>query len=137
MDTLKQGQAHVHVGKLEKGSLRIHDEVDTEVDAVRRAATVLNHTATHILHMVLRQVLGEHAIQKGSLVEPERLRFDFSHSAPLTKEELQIIEQHVNDAIRANYAGVVHVTTPEDAIASGAVALFGEKYGSKVRVVRF
>ena len=87
--------------------------------------------------MVLKQVLGEHAIQKGSLVEPERLRFDFPHSAPITEDELRIIEQRVNEEIRANHEGIVRVTTPEEAIASGAVALFGEKYGSKVRVVHF
>ncbi len=136
-DTIKQGQTHLHLGKLEKGTLKIGDEVLTEVDAKRRAATVLNHTATHLLHMVLKQVLGEHAIQKGSLVEPERLRFDFAHSAPLTEEELRKVEQLVNTQIRANYEGMVRVTTPEEAIASGAVALFGEKYGNKVRVVHF
>lgn len=137
LDTIKQGHVHLHLGKLEKGALHIGDQVIAEVDAKRRAAIVLNHTATHLLHMVLKQVLGEHAVQKGSLVEPERLRFDFTHSAPLTEEELRSVEQHVNDAIRANYAGVVRVSTPEEAIASGAVALFGEKYGSKVRVVHF
>ncbi len=137
LDTIKQGHMHLHLGKLEKGSLQIGDEVIAEVDAKRRAATVLNHTATHLLHMVLKQILGEHAIQKGSLVEPERLRFDFSHNAPLTEDEIRKIEQVVNDVVRANYEGSVRVTTPEEAIASGAVALFGEKYGSKVRVVRF
>lgn len=136
-DTIKQGHMHLHLGKLEKGSLHIGDEVNAEVDAKRRAATVLNHTATHLLHMVLKQVLGDHAIQKGSLVEPDRLRFDFSHSAPMTEEEIRKTEQLVNDAVRANYEGKVRVTTPEEAIASGAVALFGEKYGSKVRVVNF
>jgi len=137
LDTIKQGHTHLHLGKLEKGVLSVGDEVQADVDAKRRAATVLNHTATHILHMVLKQVLGEHAVQKGSLVEPERLRFDFSHSAPMTEEELHKVEQLVNDQIRANYEGVVRVSTPEEAIASGAVALFGEKYGSKVRVVHF
>lgn len=135
LDTIKQGHMHLHLGKLEKGELRIGDEVIAEVNAKRRAATVLNHTATHLLHMVLKQVLGEHAIQKGSLVEPDRLRFDFSHPAPLTKEQLYDIEQRVNNEIRANHTASVQVTTPEEAIASGAVALFGEKYGSKVRVV--
>jgi len=137
LDTIKQAHTHLHLGKLEKGTLHIGDEVIAEVDAKRRAATVLNHTATHLLHMILKQVLGEHAIQKGSLVEPERLRFDFSHSAPLTEIELRKIEQRVNEEIRANYEGVVHISTPEEAIAGGAVALFGEKYGSKVRVVHF
>jgi alanyl-tRNA synthetase len=137
LDTIKQAHTHLHLGKLEKGSLHIGDEVIAEVDAKRRSATVLNHTATHLLHMILKQVLGEHAIQKGSLVEPERLRFDFSHSAPMTAEELREVEKRVNDEIRANYEGRVNVTTPEEAIASGAIALFGEKYGSKVRVVHF
>ncbi len=136
-DTIKQGQTHLHLGKLEKGQLKVGDTVYAEIDAKRRAATVLNHTATHLLHKVLKDVLGEHAMQKGSLVEPERLRFDFSHQAPITTEELQLIEQKVNEAIRANYEAVVNVSTPEEAIASGAVALFGEKYGSKVRVVHF
>lgn len=136
-DTIKQGHTHLHLGKLEKGTLKIGDQVFTDVDVKRRAATVLNHTATHLLHMVLKQVLGEHALQKGSLVEPERLRFDFAHSAPLTEEELHQVEQRVNAQIRANYEGVVRVTTPEEAINSGAVALFGEKYGNKVRVVHF
>lgn len=137
LDTIKQEQTHLHLGKLEKGTLHVGDEVRAEVDAVRRAATVLNHTATHLLHMVLKQVLGEHAIQKGSLVEPDRLRFDFAHAMPVTKEELAKIEALVNETIRANYTADVQVTTPEAAIASGAVALFGEKYGKKVRVVRF
>lgn len=136
-DTIKQGHMHLHLGKLEKGVLRVSDAVHTEVDAKRRAATVLNHTATHLLHMVLKSVLGEHAIQKGSLVEPDRLRFDFAHSAPLTPDEIKSIETKVNEVVRANYTGNVQVTTPDEAIASGAVALFGEKYGSKVRVVRF
>lgn len=137
LDTIKQGHMHLHLGKLEKGSLQVGDEVTAEVDAKRRAATVLNHTATHLLHMILKQVLGEHAIQKGSLVDPDRLRFDFSHSAPLTEDELRTIERKVNEEVRANYEGRVRVTTPEEAVASGAVALFGEKYGSKVRVVSF
>ncbi|MBX3709739.1 MAG: alanine--tRNA ligase [Gammaproteobacteria bacterium] len=136
-DTIKQANTHLHLGKLEKGSLHIGDDVIAEVDTKRRAATVLNHTATHLLHMVLKQVLGDHAIQKGSLVEPERLRFDFSHPTSLTEEELRKIEQRVNDEIRANYEGIVRISSPEEAIASGAVALFGEKYGSKVRVVHF
>lgn len=137
LDTIKQGHMHLHLGKLEKGTLKINDTVIAEVDAKRRAATVLNHTATHLLHMVLKQVLGEHAIQKGSLVEPERLRFDFSHSAPMTEEEIHEVELLVNEHIRLNHHATVRVTTQEDAMKSGAVALFGEKYGNKVRVVNF
>jgi alanyl-tRNA synthetase len=136
-DTIKQGQAHIHVGKLEKGCIQVGDKINAEVDAKRRAATVLNHTATHLLHMILRQTLGSHVTQKGSLVEPERLRFDFSHSSPLTLVELSHIEQRVNEEIRANHESIVHISTPEEAIADGAMGLFGEKYGAEVRVVRF
>ncbi len=136
-DTIKQGHIICNLGKLERGTLKNGDEVNAEVDAERRAATVLNHTATHLLHLVLKQVLGEHVMQKGSLVEPDRLRFDFSHSAPISTEELRLIERGVNKLVRANYEGKVEVSTPEEAIAKGAVALFGEKYGSKVRVVHY
>jgi alanyl-tRNA synthetase len=136
-DTIKQGQAHVHMGTLEKGSIKIGDTIQAQVNAERRAATVLNHTATHLLHHVLRQTLGTHVIQKGSLVEPERLRFDFAHGAPLTAAEIQTIEQRVNEEIRRNHEAVVKTTTPEQAVASGAMALFGEKYGNEVRVVSF
>ncbi len=136
-DTIKQGHMHLHLGKLEKGTLHIDDTVNAVIDAKRRAATMLNHTATHLLHMVLKEVLGEHAMQKGSLVDPERLRFDFAHHAPLSAEELRTIERRVNEEIRANHAANVEVSTPDEAIAKGAVALFGEKYGSKVRVVHF
>ncbi|HSW68564.1 MAG TPA: alanine--tRNA ligase [Gammaproteobacteria bacterium] len=135
-DTKKQGQAYIHIGKLEKGSLHIHDEVLAEVDAARRAATVLNHTATHLLHMILRKILGKHVLQKGSLVEPERLRFDFSHPAPLTLEELRLIEQGVNHEIRANHEAIVRITSPEKALEGGAIGLFEDKYGDEVRVIR-
>lgn len=136
-DTQKQGQAFVHVGKLEKGRLKIGDSISAKINAERRANTVLNHTATHLLHKILREVLGEHVIQKGSLVEPDRLRFDFSHTAPLTIDELHVIEDRVNEEIRANHEGIVNITSPEQAIQSGAMALFEEKYGEEVRVVRF
>ena len=137
LDTQKQGQAHVHLGKLKKGMLHIGDTVSAIVNAERRAATVLNHTATHILHMILRKTLGEHVIQKGSLVTPERLRFDFSHTAALTTAELKLIEQRVNEEIRANHEAIVRITTPDEAIKSGAMGLFEDKYGDEVRVVRF
>ena len=136
-DTIKQGQTYMHLGKMEKGLLHLGDTVQAVVDRQRRAATILNHSATHILHMVLRQVLGEHAMQKGSLVEPERLRFDFVHSTPITADELRIIEQRVNEEVRANHQAIVQVTTPDEAFANGAIGLFGEKYGDQVRVVRF
>lgn len=137
VDTQKQGQAHIHFGTLTKGSLKVGDTITAEIDAQRRDATVLNHTATHLLHMILRKVLGEHVIQKGSLVEPERLRFDFSHSSPLSKEELKQIEQKVNEEIRLNHEAAVQITSPEEAVKLGAMALFGEKYGDEVRVVSF
>ncbi len=136
-DTQKQGQAIVHLGTLEKDQLKIGDTVLAEVNKEKRAAAVLNHTATHLLHMVLRQVLGEHVIQKGSLVEPDRLRFDFSHATNVSPKELKIIEKKVNDEIRRNHEADVHVSSPEEAIKQGAMALFEEKYGDKVRVVRF
>jgi len=136
-DTQKQGHAYVHIGECEKGAFQVDDVVIAIVDASRRAAAVLNHTATHLLHMVLREVLGEHVIQKGSLVAPDRLRFDFSHTAPLTPNEIKKIENRVNEEIRSNHEAKVHVTTPEEAIKSGALALFEERYGDKVRVVRF
>lgn len=136
-DTIKQGQSHLHLGKLEKGTIKVGDTLTAQVDAKRRAATVLNHTATHLLHHVLHEVLGEHAIQKGSLVAPERLRFDFAHSKALTDDELSLIEKKVNEEIRNNHTAKVKVTSHEEAIAGGAVALFGEKYGKQVRVVQF
>lgn len=136
-DTQKQGQAFIHIGHMEKGSLSIGVEILAEVDAKRRAATVLNHTATHLLHMILRKTLGEHVLQKGSLVEPERLRFDFSHSIPLTAKELKLIEQQVNHEIRANHEAIVRITSPAEALDSGAMGLFEDKYGDEVRVIRF
>src|SRR5579883_496002 len=138
LDTQKQGQAIVHLGDIgKKGTLKTGDTVCAIVNAERRAAAVLNHSATHLLHHVLRSTLGEHVVQKGSLVEPERLRFDFSHSAALTPDEIKLIEKRVNDQIRANHEATVRITTPEEAVQSGALALFGEKYGDTVRVVRF
>ena len=136
-DTQKQGQSYLHVGIVEKGHFATGDDLTPEVDANRRAATVLNHTATHLLHRVLRSLLGTHVMQKGSLVEPERLRFDFTHSTPLNTDELKQIEQRVNEEIRANHAAIVRVTNPTEAIQSGALGLFEDKYGDEVRVVQF
>lgn len=136
-DTVMQGKTYLHIGKAEKKALTVGDQVFAMVDAKRRAATVLNHTATHILHSVLRAVLGEHAVQRGSLVEPERLRFDFSHSLPLSAAELTLIEQKVNAEIRANHPAEVRITTPQEALSTGAIGLFEEKYGNQVRVVGF
>lgn len=137
-DTLKlAGQYHGHVGVLEQGRLARGDRVHGAVDADRRAAIVLNHSATHLLHAALREVLGRHVQQKGSLVAPDRLRFDFSHFQPLTTDELAEIERRVNAQIRANHAGEVHHMGMQEALDFGAIALFGEKYGEHVRVLRF
>ena len=137
-DTQKRGGgAHAHLGTLTKGELKIGDSVDAQVDEKLRAATVLNHSATHLLHAALRQVLGTHVTQKGSLVAPDRLRFDFSHSQPVPQEELQRIEDLVNAEIRKNADADVRQMGYDEAIQSGAMALFGEKYGSRVRVMKF
>ncbi len=135
-DTRKQGRdAIAHIGTLTQGELKPGDRVDALVDPQRRAATRLNHSATHLLHAALRKVLGEHVQQKGSLVDPERLRFDFSHFQPVTPEELAQIEKLVNDQIRANAEVVTRVMPIEQAMEAGAMALFGEKYGDEVRVL--
>ncbi len=136
-DTQKQGAAHGHLGTVRSGALNVGDELQAQVDGERRQATVLNHSATHLLHAALRRVLGEHVAQKGSLVAPDRLRFDFSHPEPLSREELQRIERMVNAQIRANEAADVRHMGYDEAIKAGAVALFGEKYGDEVRVMRF
>ena len=136
-DTKKLGDAHLHVGKVEAGSFRKGDIVTASVDAPTRQATVLNHSATHLLHAALRKVLGSHVIQKGSLVAPDRLRFDFSHTQPVSPQELETIERLVNAEIRRNSAGNIRHMAYDDAIKSGAMALFGEKYGDKVRVLSF
>ncbi len=135
-DTRKSGSAHVHFGELDSGTLKVGDTVEAVVDAERRDRTRLNHTATHLLHAALREVLGDHVTQKGSLVAPDRLRFDFSHYDPVTPEELQRIEDLVNREIRRNVAAETREMTYDDAIAAGAVALFGEKYEDEVRVLR-
>src|SRR6188474_1004648 len=135
-DTRKLGRAYSHLGRVEQGSLKVGDRVEAIVDAERRNATRLNHTATHLLHAALRKVLGTHVTQKGSLVAPDRLRFDFSHYAALTPEELREIERQVNAEIRANAPAETRVMKFDDAVASGAMALFGEKYDEDVRVLR-
>jgi alanyl-tRNA synthetase len=136
-DTLKfAGQFHGHVGTLASGTLQRGDRVRGAVDGVRRAATVLNHSATHLLHAALRGVLGDHVVQKGSLVAPDRLRFDFAHFAPVSADELAEIERRVNAEIRRNHAAEVHHMGMQEALDFGALALFGEKYGERVRVLR-
>ncbi|MGA9855802.1 MAG: alanine--tRNA ligase [Gammaproteobacteria bacterium] len=137
-DTQKRGgAAYAHLGTVIKGELKIGDSVEAQVDEKLRAATVLNHSATHLLHAALRKVLGTHVTQKGSLVAPDRLRFDFSHNQPVTPEELQRIEDLVNEEIRKNAEADVKQMGYDEAIKSGAMALFGEKYGSSVRVMKF
>ncbi|MGA3159521.1 MAG: alanine--tRNA ligase, partial [Steroidobacteraceae bacterium] len=135
-DTQKRGQAFSHIGRVASGTLRIGDQLQAQVDAARRAAVRLNHTATHLLHAALRQVLGSHVTQKGSLVAPDRLRFDFSHFQPVSAEELTSIERLVNAEIRANEPAETRVMDFDDAVASGAMALFGEKYDRQVRVLQ-
>ncbi len=134
-DTQKEGGVHAHIGVVRRGTLRVGDTVRAEVDAERRAATVLNHSATHLLHAALREVLGAHVQQKGSLVAPDRLRFDFSHPQPLTRAELETIERRVNDCVRANAEASARVMPYDEAMRAGALAFFGEKYGEEVRVL--
>ena len=126
----------VHVGRVTHGRPREDDPVWAIVDAARRMDIARNHTATHLLHSELRYILGEHVQQAGSLVAPDRLRFDFTHGAMLTQEELDAVEQSVNDAILANYPLIKEESSYQEAIASGAIALFGEKYSDEVRVIR-
>ncbi len=134
-DTRKMGASIAHVGVLDSGELRIGDEVETQVDAERRQAIALNHSATHLLHAALRQVLGKHVQQKGSLVAPDRLRFDFSHTQPVSPDELRRVEELVNAAIRDNAPAETRVMALDEAVAAGAMSLFGEKYESDVRVL--
>jgi alanyl-tRNA synthetase len=136
-DTVKlAGRFHGHVVRLDAGGLRVGDRVAARVDAGRRQAIVLNHSATHLLHAALRSVLGEHVTQKGSLVAPDRLRFDFSHFQPITPAQLATIEAMVNAQIRRNPQAEVHQMAMAEALEFGAMALFGEKYGENVRVLR-
>ncbi|HEY5665290.1 MAG TPA: alanine--tRNA ligase [Gammaproteobacteria bacterium] len=135
-DTQKLGSAFGHMGRVVEGSLAVGDELHAAIDSGRRAAIVLNHSATHLMHAALRTVLGDHVQQKGSLVAPDRLRFDFAHYEPVMPTELEQIETLVNDQIRANASAETRVLPYEDAIAAGALAFFGEKYGDDVRVLR-
>ncbi|KFB10306.1 alanine--tRNA ligase [Nitratireductor basaltis] len=135
-DTQRKGDGLiVHFGKIAEGKVSVGDEVELKVDAARRKRIRANHSATHLLHEALREVLGDHVAQKGSLVAPDRLRFDFSHPKPITDEELSRIEDRANEIVLQNDKVVTRLMAVDDAIAEGARALFGEKYGDEVRVV--
>ncbi|HHJ12458.1 MAG TPA: alanine--tRNA ligase, partial [Chromatiales bacterium] len=136
LDTQKQGQAHAHIGRMAEGSLRRGDVVTARIDSARRQAIRLNHSATHLLHAALRRVLGEHVQQKGSLVNDERLRFDFAHFEPMTREQIEEVERLVNEQIRLNAETEAAVMSMDEAMKTGAMALFGEKYGDRVRVMK-
>ena len=135
-DTIKFGEAHGHLGTMAEGGLNVGDKVEARVHAQRRAATVLNHSATHLLHAALRSVLGTHVQQRGSLVAPDRLRFDFSHHQPVTDEELRRVERLVNRQIRLNSDAEITELPYDEAIAAGAIAFFGDKYSGFVRVLK-
>ncbi|MGR8921398.1 MAG: alanine--tRNA ligase [Gammaproteobacteria bacterium] len=136
VDTRKQGGVFLHVGRLTAGRLGLGDAVEARVDDPRRQATRLNHSATHLMHAALREVLGSHVEQKGSLVDHERLRFDFSHPQPVSATELAEIERRVNEQVRLNLPVEADLMPYKEAIDAGAMALFGEKYGDEVRVLR-
>ncbi len=131
----KLGDLFVHTGIVEAGAFKSGSDVELAVDHARRAAIRANHSATHLLHEALRQVLGTHVAQKGSLVSPDRLRFDFSHTKPMTAEEIASVEALANAIVLQNAPVETRLMAVDDAIASGAMALFGEKYGDEVRVV--
>jgi alanyl-tRNA synthetase len=136
-DTQKfAGQYHGHVGQIASGGLKVGDVLSGQVDGDRRGATILNHSATHLLHAALREVLGTHVHQKGSLVAPDRLRFDFSHFEPISAADLAVIERKVNEQVRVNNAVEVRNMAMQEALDFGAMALFGEKYGENVRVLK-
>jgi alanyl-tRNA synthetase len=134
-DTRKIGASFAHVGVLESGELRIGTQVHAEVDGGRRHSIALHHSATHLLHAALREVLGKHVLQKGSLVAPDRLRFDFAHTQPVSADELHRVEDLVNAAIRRNAPAETRVMALDEAVAAGAMSLFGEKYENDVRVL--
>ena len=131
----KMGDLFVHYGKIEKGSISIRQNVNLEIDVLKRNNSKANHSATHLLHESLRRTLGKHVTQKGSLVSPERLRFDFSHNKPIEKDEMKKINKIVNEIVVGSTDVQTRIMTPKEAVSMGALALFGEKYGEEVRVV--
>jgi alanyl-tRNA synthetase len=135
-DTVKPaGEVVVHLGEVKQGEVRVGDVITLRVDDERRDAIRANHSATHLLHHALKRVLGDHASQKGSLVAPDRLRFDFAHPKAMTKNEIERVEDIANDVVLQNSPVTTRLMAVDDAIALGARALFGEKYGDEVRVV--
>jgi alanyl-tRNA synthetase len=131
----KLGDLFVHYGKVISGSIKINDSVEMKINEIRRNDTRAYHSATHLLHESLRRVLGTHVTQKGSLVEPSRLRFDFSHMKPISNDEINKIEQFVNSMVSKKTEVRTRLMTPDEAVENGALALFGEKYGEEVRVL--
>ena len=131
----KMGDLFVHYGKIEKGSISIGQNVNLEIDVLKRNNSKAYHSATHLLHESLRRTLGKHVTQKGSLVSPDRLRFDFSHNKPIEKEEMKKINNIVNEIVNGSTDVQTRIMTPKEAVSMGALALFGEKYGEEVRVV--
>ncbi|MDA7755915.1 alanine--tRNA ligase [Candidatus Pelagibacter sp.] len=131
----KLGDLFVHYGKVKKGSVKLQDSVELKIDTTRRNNIRAYHSATHLLHEALRRVLGEHVTQKGSLVQSDRLRFDFSHMKPISENEMEQIEYYVNSIIQKKSDVKTRIMTPKEAIENGALALFGEKYGDEVRVL--
>ena len=131
----KMGDLYVHFGKVDKGSLKVNQSVNLEIDVSRRNNVRAYHSATHLLHEALRRTLGKHVTQKGSLVSPEKLRFDFSHNKPIEKKEIEKIEMYVNDMVNTAADVKTRIMTPKEAVEKGALAMFGEKYGDEVRVL--
>ena len=131
----KMGDLYIHYGKIEKGKISIGQNVNLEIDILKRKNSKANHSATHLLHESLRRTLGKHVTQKGSLVSPERLRFDFSHNKPIEKDEMNKINNFVNEIVAGSSEVQTRIMTPKEAVSMGALALFGEKYGKEVRVV--
>ena len=131
----KMGDLHVHLGKVDKGILKVNQNVNMEIDINRRNNARAYHSATHLLHEALRRTLGKHVTQKGSLVSPEKLRFDFSHNKSIEKKEIEKIEKYVNDMVNTETDVKTRIMTPKQAVEKGALAMFGEKYGDEVRVL--